>query len=88
MSARAAARLAWSLWGLVIVPAVASFILRHWMAPQSPHEGTWHLENILWWSVLIPALVPAYATVGALVVARRPATRLAGCALLWTCSSP
>jgi hypothetical protein len=88
MSACAAARLAWSLWGLVIVPAVASFILGHWMAPQSPHEGTWHLENILWWSVLIPALVPAYATVGALVVARRPATRLAGCASLWACSSP
>jgi hypothetical protein len=72
MSARAAARLAWSLWGLVIVLAVASFIVRHWMAPQSPHEGTWHLQDILWWSILIPALVPAYATVGALVVARRP----------------
>jgi hypothetical protein len=72
MSARTAARLAWSLWGLVIVLAVASFILRHWIAPQSTHEGTWHLEDILWWSILIPALVPAYATVGALVVARRP----------------
>ncbi len=68
----AAARLAWSLWGLVIVLAVASFILRHWIAPESQHQGTWHLEDILWWSVLIPALVPAYATVGALVVARRP----------------
>ncbi len=68
---RAAARLAWSLWGLVIVLAVASFILRDWIAPQSTHEGTWHLEDILWWSILIPALVPAYATVGALVVARR-----------------
>ena len=52
--------------------ALASFILRNWIAPESPHEGTWHLEDILWWSVLIPALVPAYATVGALVVARRP----------------
>jgi hypothetical protein len=69
---RAAARLAWSLWGLVIVLAVASFILRHWVAPQSQHEGTWGLQDILWWSILIPALVPAYATVGALVVARRP----------------
>jgi hypothetical protein len=68
----AAARLAWSLWGLVIVLAVASFILRHWIAPESQHQGTWHLEDILWWSVLIPVLVPAYATVGALVVARRP----------------
>jgi hypothetical protein len=72
VSRRAAARLAWSLWGLVIVLAVASFILRHWIAPESQHQGTWHLEDILWWSVLIPALVPAYATVGALVVARRP----------------
>jgi hypothetical protein len=52
--------------------AVASFILRHWVAPQSQHEGTWGLQDILWWSILIPALVPAYATVGALVVARRP----------------
>jgi hypothetical protein len=69
---RAAAWLAWSLWGLVIVLAVASFILRHWVAPQSQHEGTWGLQDILWWSILIPALVPAYATVGALVVARRP----------------
>jgi hypothetical protein len=68
----AAARLAWSLWGLVIVLTVASFILRHWIAPQSQHQGTWHLQDILWWSVLIPAVVPAYATVGALVVARRP----------------
>jgi hypothetical protein len=72
VSRRAAARLAWSLWGLVIVLAVASFILRNWIAPESQHQGTWHLEDILWWSVLIPALVPAYATVGALVVARRP----------------
>jgi hypothetical protein len=72
MSRHTAARLAWSLWGLVIVLAVASFILRHWIAPQSQHQGTWQLEDILWWSVLIPALVPAYATVGALVVARRP----------------
>ena len=72
MSRHTAARLAWSLWGLVIVLAVASFILRHWIAPQSQHQGTWQLEDILWWSVLIPALVPAYATVGALVIARRP----------------
>jgi hypothetical protein len=72
MNTPAAARLAWSLWGLVIVLAVASFILRNWIAPESQHQGTWHLEDILWWSVLIPALVPAYATVGALVVARRP----------------
>jgi hypothetical protein len=71
-TAAAATRLAWSLWGLVIVLAVASFILRNWIAPESQHQGTWHLEDILWWSVLIPALVPAYATVGALVVARRP----------------
>jgi hypothetical protein len=72
MSTRAAARLAWTLWVLVIVLAVASLILRHWIAPQSQHEGTWQLQDILWWSILIPALVPAYATVGALVVARRP----------------
>jgi len=76
----AAARLAWSLWGLVIVLAVASFILRNWIAPESQHQGTWHLEDILWWSVLIPALVPAYATVGALVVARRP-----GSPVGWLC---
>jgi hypothetical protein len=56
----------------VIVLVVASSILRHWMVPQSPHEGTWHLQDILWWSVLFPALIPAYSTVGALVVARRP----------------
>ena len=72
ISTRAAARLAWSLWGLVIVLAVASYFLRDWIVPYSPSEGTWHLQDILWWSVLIPALVPAYATVGALVIARRP----------------
>jgi hypothetical protein len=64
----------------VIVLAVASFILRNWIAPESQHQGTWHLEDILWWSVLIPALVPAYATVGALVVARRP-----GSPVGWLC---
>ncbi len=74
MSARAAAWLVWSVWGLVIVLAAASLVLRLWngAALGSSVVGAERLSEFLWWVVLIPALVPAYATVGAIVAWRRP----------------
>ena len=71
---RSVARLAWTLWGLVIVLAAASLVLRLWngSAMGSSVEGAERLSEFLWWVVLIPALVPAYATVGAVVASRRP----------------
>ena len=74
MSARASTRLAWTLWGLVIAFAAASLVLRLWnnAALGSSVTGAERLSEFLWWVVLIPALVPAYATVGAIVAWRRP----------------
>ena len=67
----ASARLAWTLWGLVIILAAASLVLRLWtdVVSGSSIEGAQRLSEFLWWVVLIPA----YATVGAIVASRRPA---------------
>ncbi|MDP9382992.1 MAG: hypothetical protein M3Q29_23220 [Chloroflexota bacterium] len=71
---RAAARLVWSVWVLVITLAAASLVLRLWNAAalRSSVVGAERLSELVWWDVLIPALVPAYATVGAIVAWRRP----------------
>jgi len=69
---RRAKYLAWTLWGVAIALAAASFTLRV-TAPESAHtHGAAALMERLYWFVLIPAAVPAYASVGAAVVARRP----------------
>jgi hypothetical protein len=65
---------AWSLWGLVMVVFVAGLVLRLWngSALTASLEGADYLSEILLWDVLVPAAIPAYATVGAVVASRRP----------------
>jgi hypothetical protein len=62
------------MWALVITLATASLVLRLWngAALGSSLVGAERLSELLWWVVLFPALVPAYATVGAIVAWRRP----------------
>jgi hypothetical protein len=72
--ARTAAWLAWSLWGLVMIVFAAGLVLRLWngSALTSSLEGADYFSEILLWDVLVPAAIPAYATVGAVVASRRP----------------
>jgi hypothetical protein len=62
------------MWGLVIALAAASLVLRlrNGAALGSSVVGAERLSEFLWWVVLIPALVPVYATVGTIVAWRRP----------------
>lgn len=71
---RTAARLAWSLWALILAVGAASLVLRYanGSALTGSLEGAGYLAEILWWDVLVPAAIPAYATVGAVVASRRP----------------
>lgn len=73
MNARAA-RLAWSLWTLIMGVAAASLVLRflNGSAATASLEGLALVLEIFWWDVLIPAAMPAFATVGAVVASRRP----------------
>ena len=81
MSRRTGAWLAWSLWGVVMVLAVASFALRLWNGTAGPSRSDMEeLANVLYWMVLIPATVPAYASVGAIVAWRRPENKVG-----WLC---
>lgn len=65
---------AWTLWGLALVCAFVSFVLRTWNTPAlMPNvTGASAFREYLYWIVLFPAAVPAYATVGVVVAARRP----------------
>jgi hypothetical protein len=38
----------------------------------SPLEDLDHFAEFLWFGVLVPAAIPAFATVGAVVASRRP----------------
>jgi signal transduction histidine kinase len=53
---------------------VGSLVLRYLngSALTSSLEGADYLGEILWWDVLVPAAIPAYATIGAVVASRRP----------------
>jgi len=61
---------------------VASLVLRLWngSALTASLEGLDYLEEIIWWDVLIPAAIPAYATIGAVTSSRRPGNRVG-----WLC---
>ena len=68
-------RLALTGWVVVMALAALSLFLRLWNsgALDMAHlTGAEVLSEVLWWLVLIPAAVPAYATVGAIIAARRP----------------
>ena len=75
MGSRTAARLAWSLWALELVLWLALYpwlVISLGDAPEGASSAGEDLEDLLWWVLLIPAAIPAYATVGALVASRRP----------------
>src|SRR5829696_1603565 len=69
-----AGRLAWSLWAITTGVGVGSLVLRYLngSALTSSLEGADYFGEILWWDVLVPAAIPAYATIGAVVASRHP----------------
>src|SRR5947209_15694118 len=66
--------LAWSFWSLVILCAVTALVLRvqNSFLLSKTGEGAQYLQAVLYQAVLTPLISPAYATVGAIVAARRP----------------
>ena len=69
-------RLAWTLWCLIMLLFVALHALRLWDGFATMSSAA----EIIWAGVLIPAAVPAYATVGAVVASRLPGNRVG-----WLC---
>ncbi len=75
---------AWLLWALILVLAGVSFLLRTTNHVQlddflPPAEAVY---MTLFWMVVVPLGPPAYATVGAIIVARRPRNLIGWLALL------
>jgi hypothetical protein len=67
---------AWAFWGLIMLLALLSFVLRTWnligAGLLGMADGLQLAYEVMWWMVLMPLAVPAYATMGALVAARQP----------------
>ncbi len=63
MSSRTAARLAWSLWAVALALVTGGLILGVASRPEAPLYGYW-VEDAL--------IGPTFATLGALIVSRRP----------------
>ncbi len=74
MDSRIARALALSCWLAITALALLSFALQrvNRSTLPLPVDGPELLGETLYWSILIPAAVPAYATVGAIIAARRP----------------
>lgn len=70
------ARNARRFWALSMALVVVSFLFRTWNTPgvvESLGLSGWDLViEIVWWSILVPAAAPVYATVGMLVATRKP----------------
>ena len=74
-SYQAASLLAYLVWALVMLTAAAFVVLHLWNFSEmtSSLEGPDYLSELIFWTVLIFAAIPAYATVGAVVASRHPA---------------
>lgn len=65
---------AWALWAAAIVISLISLVFRTWNTRglMAQFSGAEWLMEMLYWSVLIPLTVPAFATVGAWITTRLP----------------
>ena len=66
--------IAWLSWGLILALAAVTLVLRaqnFFGLIRGIDRGLWLLA-FLYWLILVPAAVPAYATVGAVIASRRP----------------
>lgn len=65
----------WLSWGLILALAATTLVLRvqNFFGLIGPIESNLWLLAVFYWLILVPVAVPAYATVGAVIVARRPA---------------
>src|SRR3712207_3730467 len=84
MSEQRTTWIAWIVWGVVMIGAIVAFSVRQWNISGLTINGELTdldlLMEVLYWLVLIPAAVPAYASVGALIAARHPRNRIG-----WLC---
>lgn len=65
----------WLSWGLILALAAATLVLRvqNFFGLVDAIESSLWLLAFLYWLILVPVAVPAYATVGAVIASRRPA---------------
>ncbi len=64
---------AWLVWTISLLTATAALVLRVPLyAWASFTQDASSFATALYWLVLVPAAVPMYATVGAVIAARRP----------------
>jgi len=63
MSPRTTARLAWSLWAVMIALVAGGLVLGVASRPETPLYGYWVEDSLI---------APTFATLGALIVSRRP----------------
>lgn len=72
-------RLVWICWALCMALGAGAFVLRIWNIPALTEIGLSGRElfyEILLWSILVPASIPAYATAGAIIAAQHPGNRI------------
>jgi hypothetical protein len=72
MNPRISARLAWSVWALSVALAILSVPLYWSTSPSAVLPGVPQIVAVL----ALASLVLAFSTVGALIVARRPANAI------------
>jgi hypothetical protein len=84
MSKQRTTSIAWIAWGVVMIGAMVALGVRQWnisgFTTSVELTSLQLLMEVLYWLVLIPAAVPAYASVGALIAARHSRNRIG-----WLC---